>query len=277
MADVLLSFYNIVVGQISYDGSEYSTNRMNRMGDNFEIFVKNSFLAQPDDARASSTLSSVFSYLGSSTRPPDAIVRKSDVLEIKKVGSLAGQLQFNSSYPKQKITCDDEMISTECRNAEDWTERDVVYYIGVIPPKFDFPTDILIVGGDCFAASKSCYQETFLQVQSALTDKFGPRLSTSKELGRINRVDPLSKTSLRIRGMWLVDNPIQWLAKTRLSSDFQITMVLSCKKYNQYNEQSKNTLESLVGTLVKKEYMILPNPDGPDLPDVNCVRFQFER
>jgi len=277
MADVLLSFYNIVVGQFSYDGSEYSTNRMNRMGDKFEAFVKNSFLAQPDDARAASTLSSVFSYLGSSTRPPDAIVRNSDVLEIKKVGSLTGQLQFNSSYPKQKITFDDEMISTKCRNAEDWTERDVVYYIGVIPPTSDFPSDILIVGGDCFAASKNCYQETFRQVQSALTDKFGPRLSTSKELGRINKVDPLSKTSLRIRGMWLVDNPIQWLAQARLSSDFQITMVLSCEKYNQYNEQSKNTLESLVGTLITKEYINLPNPDGQDLPDVNCVRFQFER
>lgn len=31
--------------------------------------------------------------------------------------------------------------------------------------------------------------------------------SDSKELGRVNRVDPLGITSLRIRGMWTIENP----------------------------------------------------------------------
>jgi hypothetical protein len=277
MADVLLSFYNIVVGQFNYDGSTYSTNRINQMGDSFEAFVKNSFLKQPDESRAGTTLASVFSYLGSSTRPPDAMIRNGDVLEIKKVESSTGQLQFNSSFPKQKLQHDDVMISNDCKVSEDWTERDVVYYVGVIPKQSEFPTDILIVSGDCFAASRRHYEDTFREVQTALHNGFGPRLSVSKELGRINKVDPQANTSLRIRGMWLVNNPIQWLAKARLSSSFQVTLVLSQVKYNKYNEDSRATLESLVDTLVTMEFVKLPNPDGREMPDIDCVRFQFER
>lgn len=48
-----------------------------------------------------------------------------------------------------------------------------------------------------------------LKIKNKLVDiiKDIPDSEKTNELGRINRVDPLGVTKLRIRGMWLLENP----------------------------------------------------------------------
>lgn len=56
----------------------------------------------------------VFLWAGNATQPPDLILKSGDAIEIKKVESIA-ELQLNSSYPKQKVCADDEIINQHCR------------------------------------------------------------------------------------------------------------------------------------------------------------------
>lgn len=66
-------------------------------------------------------MSEVFSYLGNNSNPPDAMLRNGDAIEVKKIESLSSALTLNSS-----------MISTACREAEQWSEKDMIYVVGVV-------------------------------------------------------------------------------------------------------------------------------------------------
>ena len=76
------------------------------MGVALEEFVKNAF-ADCFDCNEKTVIqaqSKVFSYLGNSNNPPDAMLRGSDAIEIKKLTSIGNtQMQLNSSYPKNKL------------------------------------------------------------------------------------------------------------------------------------------------------------------------------
>ncbi len=57
---------------------------------------------------------------------------------------------------------------------------------------------IWLVYGDCFAANKSIYERVKSTISEGLTT-LNLDLSTTNELGRVNKVDPLGVTYLRIR------------------------------------------------------------------------------
>ncbi|MEZ8025608.1 NgoPII family restriction endonuclease, partial [Vibrio sp. 1F255] len=53
---------------------EGGVNRMNDMGDNLENYIRDAFLDEAAEREQ------VFSYLGSSSRPPDLILREGDAI-----------------------------------------------------------------------------------------------------------------------------------------------------------------------------------------------------
>ncbi|MBW4574044.1 MAG: NgoPII family restriction endonuclease [Aphanothece sp. CMT-3BRIN-NPC111] len=50
----------------------------------------------------------------------------------QKIQSLNYAITLNSSYPKAKLYQDSAMITSACRKCESWTEKDIIYAIGVI-------------------------------------------------------------------------------------------------------------------------------------------------
>ena len=60
------------------------------------------------------------------------MLRNGDAIEVKKIESLSSALALNSSYPKHKLYCNSSMISTACREAEQWSEKDMIYAVGVV-------------------------------------------------------------------------------------------------------------------------------------------------
>ena len=133
----------------------------------------------------------------------------------------ARELHLNSSYPKDKLFSDSPMITTACRNCEDWREKDLVYVIGV--SKDNKLKALWLVYGNCYAASKEVYERVRDKISKGVNELQDVEFSETNELGRVNKVDPLGITYLRIRGMWGIENPIKvfdYVAPTEKNSDF---------------------------------------------------------
>ena len=99
------------------------------------------------------------------------------------------------------------MITTACRNCEDWQKKDLVYIVGV--SKDDELKALWLVYGNCYSASKEVYERVRDKISKGVNELQDVEFSETNELGRVNRVDPLGITYLRIHGMWGIKNPIR--------------------------------------------------------------------
>ena len=187
-----------------------AVNRANNMGEALEFFTKDAFcntFHESDGQKKKDIYSDNFSYLGNQNNPPDIIIKNSDAIEVKKIdGIRASDLALNSSYPKSKLNSDSPMITSACKSCEEWSEKDIIYAVGHID---NHQLKILsLVYGDCYAASKEIYERIKDKISDGLKE-MDLEFSETKELGRVNRVDPLGITNLRIRGMWTIQNPLK--------------------------------------------------------------------
>lgn len=83
-------------------------NRANNAGEALEEYIKDLFansFGLNEQARLQK-MSEVFSYLGNNSNPPDAMLKKGDAIEIKKIETNTASLALNSSYPKQVLRSD---------------------------------------------------------------------------------------------------------------------------------------------------------------------------
>src|SRR5690606_27543800 len=147
----------------------------------------------------------IFSYLGNSNNPPDFIIRHGAAVEVKKIeGKNPNGIALNSSYPKDYLHHDDIRIKKECRDCEDefggWKRKDMIYAIGNV--KNDKIHSLWFVYGNCYSADRSTYERIAEKIKDGVSSIPGVDFGETKELGRVNRVDPLGITYLRIRGMW---------------------------------------------------------------------------
>ena len=194
---------------VTLDEAYVGNNRANNMGDALEVYVKDLFAgtfraSKPERVERQAE---VFSYLGNNANPPDAMLRGGDAIEVKKIESLNSSLALNSSYPKHTIKSDSPMISKDCRIAEKWTEKDILYVVGIVV-KGELRHLAMVYGLD-YCASEACYQRLKTTIRDGVNSIPGVEFSESRELGHVNKVDPLGITYLRVRGMWGIENPWQ--------------------------------------------------------------------
>ena len=65
-----------------------------------------------------------------------------------------------------------------------------------------------MIYGNCYAAQSEYYARIKGKISAGISEIQEVEFAETKELGRVNKVDPLGITYLRIRGMWGIDNPI---------------------------------------------------------------------
>ena len=139
MANVLEAIKLMVENQIPDIVSHYQgKNRINSVGDALECFIKDIFsgaLTENNLTLKEEKYLEAFSYTGSQNNPPDIILKNGDAIEVKKIESLKSSIALNSSYPKSKLYYNDPMLTSYCRNCENWQEKDIIYAIGVIKDK----------------------------------------------------------------------------------------------------------------------------------------------
>ena len=214
-------------------------NRANQMGAALEDYVKNAFadcLGQ-DSRTVAQARSKTFSYLGNSKNPPDAMLKGSDAIEIKKLTSLeTSKLQLNSSYPKNKLHSDNLKICSACRKSEDWQKKDILYVVGQVNKQE--LQNIFFIYGDLYCDSHEVYEKVENVIKDGIKSLGEVELSETKELGRVNKVDHLEISDLRIRGMWLIKSPfkhIDYLTKEITDYTFKLVALIPEDKYNSFS------------------------------------------
>lgn len=256
----LLSLRNVTDFSLS---THYgSTNRMNNMGIALEYFVKDVFCNSLDVRNISDKNrrhSNYLSYIGNANNPPDFMIREGDAVEVKKIINPRSGLALNSSYPKHKLYRDNPLITDICRQCEEWKVKDIIYAVGVVQE--NSVGSLWFVYGDCYAADKNIYERIRTGVVDGINSIEGVEFSITRELGRVNRVDPLGITYLRIRGMWGIENPTRvfdyltdgWNEIPRIVS------LMREEKYNSFPQDDRSALEQL--NIV--DDVQIRNPDNP--------------
>lgn len=234
-------------------------------GKPFEIFAKNMFAgslgALPNHVDAA--WSKTFSWLGSDNAPPDFMIWGGDAVEVKVHGSTT-QIQLNSSPPKRSLKATDTRIEEGCRECEIWVEKDFIYFIG--KANAEYVEALWLIDGKCIAAESSVYDVLFDRLKATVKELGG---EPGNEIGRLNRVDPLKATSLRVRGMWLLDHPAKVFKNIFIKPQndvFVLNALVSQTKWNEYSSELVADLEALADKGLNITHVDLPDSGGSEAP-----------
>lgn len=267
MTNILEAIVNIVNNPIVEIKNHYTgRNRANNVGEALEIFVKDAFantIQEQNEQLKTSKFNEVFSWLGNQNHPPDIMIRQGDAIEVKKTQSANSDLALNSSYPKSNIQSNSNMITQECRTCEEWTVKDLIYCVGHTTD--ESINSLWMVYGNIYAAKHETYQIIKQKISDGINEIPNVELAETNELGRVNRVDPLGITNLRIRGMWQIQNPrrvFEYLHNST-SDTFELVAIIPTDKYNSFLIDSKNRIENLDDERLKISNVNVKDPNNP--------------
>lgn len=280
--NIITAIINFVENPILELHSFYkSRNRANNMGESLEEYIKDLFagtVSEIDENIRLQKISNTFSYTGNQNNPPDAILRNGDAIEIKKIEGDNSSIALNSSYPKHKLYSDSPMITEACRTCEEWDVKDIIYTIGII--NNNSLSSIAMVYGEDYAADKDIYLRIKNTIRNGVNSIPNIEFAETNELGRINRVDPLGITYLRVRGMWGIDNPFnvfRYIFTRDRNVSFNLMCIINNDKY--YSFENHTDLEEL--TIHHKDLNILDvqikNPNNPSqLKNAKLITFTIQ-
>lgn len=278
MTNILEAIINISTNPILEIKNHYSgRNRANNVGEALETFVKDAFanmIIETDEQERIRRYNEVFSWLGNQNHPPDIMIRNGDAIEVKKTQSANSDLALNSSYPKSNIQSNSSMITQECKVCENWTEKDLIYCVG-------HTNDVAInslwmVYGNIYAAKHETYQIIKQKITDGINEIPNVELAVTNELGRVNRVDPLGITNLRIRGMWQIQNPRRVFNYLHVPTNnkFELVSLIPTVKYNSFPDESKKKIENLGNQNLTIENVNVRDPNNPANPiEVKLIKF----
>lgn len=280
-SNVLIAIKNLVENPIFSIVSHYSgRNRVNGVGDALEKFVKDLFagtLFCNDEYLKMQQYQEVFSYTGNQNNPPDIILKNGDAIEVKKVQGNTNALALNSSYPKDKLYANSTMITSNCRNCEQWNVKDIIYIVGNTTDTY--LKELWFVYGDCYAADKEIYERIKATIINGLHSIPNIELAETNELGKVKKVDPLGITDLRVRGMWSIFHPkkvFDYIPKQSILSNFKFYCVMKTEKFEQFLQEDKDSLYNLVDDKFFIHDIQIRNPNNPaQLIPVKFMEFYY--
>jgi len=255
-----------------------SSIRIQQAGDVLEYYVKDLLCntANINDLKEKEKIySEHFSYGGNSNNPPDLMIKEGDALEIKKIELIGSGIALNSSYPKAKLHSDSSLITKACRECEDWEIKDIIYSVGLIQEK---KLKLLwFVYGDCYAADREVYERISNKISAGLNELNGVELSKTNELGRVNKVDPLGITYLRIRGMWGIENPKNvfcYVASEQEDKEFNAFLLMKKDKYLNFPKEDIASITA-DGSIIKEDVKIKDPNNTAQFIDAVLLKISF--
>jgi len=258
-----------------------SHNRANNMGEALEEYIKDLFANTvdiEDEQVRNAAISTTFSYLGNQNNPPDSMLHGGDAIEVKKIENKNSALALNSSYPKAKLFAVSPMKKKECRECENWTVKDMIYAVGVV--KGNNLESLAFVYGEDYCANKETYENIKTTIKNGIGSITDVEFTESKELGHVNRVDPLGITYLRIRGMWGIENPFtvfKYVYQCNQNNKFNFMCIINTDKFGSFENTSE--LYELVKTnnKLKIQDVHIKNPNNPaQLREAKLITFEIE-
>lgn len=271
-----------VVKSPEHQLKKYSTslNRANDMGSALEDYCKDIFagtVGESDKEKRNKKINEAFSYTGNSNNPPDIILKAGDAIEVKKIKSANSLIALNSSYPKCKLYSDSTMITQDCKNCDGgvWKEKDMLYIVGVVDD--NNLRSLAMVYGDDYCDSREVYENIRTAIKTGILSIPDVDFSETTELGRVNKVDHLGITFLRIRGMWHIDNPFKvfdYIYNHDTSRSFNLMAIIDKEKVNKLsNYSSLVELQKSYANLKIQDKQIQDPKNPANLKDVKLISF----
>jgi len=261
---------------------DYATKyliRINAVGDRLEFYIEDAIAGtfKKKQQEKKKEYNKVFSYQGSQNHPPDDIIKNGDAFEIKKIEGLKNSIALNSSPPKSTLLSSDPRITAECRNCErNWKEKDIFYVVGSV--KNNIIKYLFFVQGKCYAADHFVYKNLHAPLKKEISSVLKAKKLQGKktvELGGVKNVDPLGVTSLRIRGMWNIENPISIFSNIinfDVNKGFSVFALMEKKKYESFPSKDRKNIEKNKDISVQDAK--IKNPNNPkELIDAKLISF----
>lgn len=282
--NVLIALSNILRKQqnnMPVVHNHINANRINSTGDLLEFYVKDAFCEGAANEEYTNlklqAYQTFFSYLGNSNNPPDFIIRHGAAVEVKKIeGTGINGIALNSSFPKDYLYANDVRIKKECATCENeyggWEKKDMIYAIGNVSE--NKLHSLWFIYGDCYAASKETYERIANTIKDGVSAIPGVEFGVTKELGRVNRVDPLGITYLRIRGMWGIEHPSA-VYRSYITNEAEKTniYVLMLKETLDGIKDKPNLQEFVDNGMLKIQSIQIPSPNNP-AKNVDAILFR---
>ena len=280
--NILTAFKNIVDNpHATINPAKISSNRINNVGDALEGYIKDSvvgLLGQGSvmDSERDKLYSQAFSWLGNGGNPPDCIIKAGDAIEIKKIQSLNSDIALNSSHPKNKIYADDTRVASGAKTAENWVEKDIIYAIGSTSDNLELQR-LWFIYGDCYAASREVYEKLVNAIGKGVNSVPDVVFQKTNELGKVNKVDPLGITNMRIRGMWHISNPSKLYSQlVNQTDDRQFYLLMREAKYQSFPKADREVIESVKKDGFVNQIVEIRNPDNPaNLIKARLIKYEI--
>ncbi len=285
MTNILKAIQNLVSLRRNDLMQIYSgPNRINNTGSTLEYYLKDIFCGTfnlQTTAEKDSAYSQYLSYVGNQNNPPDFIILGGDAVEVKKIEGMNSDIALNSSYPKAKIYSNSQMITRACRVCEGdgaWDVKDIIYAVGTVVRRSI--KCLWMVYGDCYAASNSIYENLKNRISVDINGMPGINFSPTNELARVNEVDPLGITYLRLRGVWGIANPasvFEYVASVDRSKSFSLIVIMKIEKYDGFPATDRRCIEELSGDGVSIADIEIQDPDNPvRFLNAKLIRFEID-
>ena len=103
-----------------------------------------------------------------------------------------------------------------------------------------------LIYGDCYAASKEVYDKMANAIADGVNQIPDIEFQATNELGRVNKVDPLGITALRVRGMWHIENPSRVYSElVSNTTNRQFYLLMREEKYQSFPAEDRSWLENI--------------------------------
>ncbi|MGL4676765.1 MAG: NgoPII family restriction endonuclease [Brevinema sp.] len=266
MTNILHAIFNFS-NNINYSIQKHykSRNRIHNNGDILEYYIKdlfcNSMGLDINDKELAYT--DCFSYLGNTNNPPDFIVKNGDAIEVKKIEGNTNTIALNSSFPKNRLLSSDLLITEAYKNCENsqWTSKTLFYVIGNLNSNNQELNSLWFVQGECYAADAAIYERIKNTISDGINTIRGVQFAETKELGRVNKIDPLGITYLRIRGMWGIAHPNKVFSYINGIENNILNCLLTQEKYSSFSNSDRENLER--NPLINIAYTNIKHPNNP--------------
>ena len=267
MADIIDAIITLVErNNFNLTESQNRNNRANSRGDALELYIKNLFADTFDcsEDERSKKWHEIFSWLGNNSNPPDFMLRGGDAAEVKKIESNDAAIALNSSYPKHTLKSSSPLISKACREAEEWTEKDIIYTVGVV--RGNKLKHLCMIYGRDYCAQDFNYNQIRRLIKDGVEIIPSVNFSPTRELDRMNCVGPLGITYLRVRGMWHIENPwkvFNYVYNRNMNAEFDFMCIINSEKWDSVRNRDRLIELQKDYPALKVVDVEIKNPDNP--------------
>lgn len=150
----------------------------------------------------------------------------------------------------------------------------MIYAVGIVKNGNQLRQLAMVYGLD-YCASEECYSRIRTTIKDGVEAIPGVEFAASKELGHINKVDPLGITYMRIRGMWGIKNPwnvFDYIYQRDPLRSFNFMCIINDAKWDTFDNTA--LLTDIRNDNFKIEHVKIKNPDNPaKLVDARLITF----